>query len=120
MADVSDLLSKTFCVCYFDDKNRCDRTLETSTDPFSQSVQMMYVFVDVSFDVEHLVESVKLEFPETTKLAVLGTIQFSSTLAQCKTELDKYFTNPVSVPHSRPLSGGEVGFLLHLVLYSFE
>ncbi|KAH9261140.1 hypothetical protein BASA81_000844 [Batrachochytrium salamandrivorans] len=76
----------------------------------STGVQMMYVFVDVSFDVEHMVESIKLEFPfpELTKLAVLGTIQFSSTLANCKTLLDQYFTVPVIVPQAKPLSGGEV------------
>lgn len=76
----------------------------------STGVQMMYVFVDVSFDVEHMVESIKLEFPfpELSRLAVLGTIQFSSTLANCKTLLDQYFAVPVIVPQAKPLSGGEV------------
>jgi 2-(3-amino-3-carboxypropyl)histidine synthase len=77
-------------------------------------VEIMYVFVDVSFDASHAVECIKLEFNNSNnkttpqRLALMGTIQFSGgALHQAKKLLlDAGFD--VVVPQEKPLSGGEV------------
>jgi len=86
-----------------------DVTSKSPSEQEAGTTQVMYVFVDVNFDVEHMVESIKLEFPDpSSRLAILGTIQFSGTLHLAKTELDKFYSTPVLVPQARPLSSGEV------------
>ena len=85
----------------------------TSSSPSKEEpgkTQVMYVFVDVNFDVDHMVESIKLEFPNpNSRLALLGTIQFSGSLHAAKTLLDKYYQQtPALVPQAKPLSSGEV------------
>eukprot|EP00510_Aplanochytrium_minuta_P002186 CAMPEP_0184009242 /NCGR_PEP_ID=MMETSP0954-20121128/2472_1 /TAXON_ID=627963 /ORGANISM="Aplanochytrium sp, Strain PBS07" /LENGTH=245 /DNA_ID=CAMNT_0026288545 /DNA_START=90 /DNA_END=824 /DNA_ORIENTATION=- len=51
-------------------------------------LKLMYVFVDIKIDVPHFVESVKLSFPDkATRLFVLGTIQFASSLHLAKKQL---------------------------------
>lgn len=40
------------------------------------TIKTMYVFVDIGIDVEHFVETVKLNFEQNKKLAIVGTIQF--------------------------------------------
>ena len=73
------------------------------------ATQIMYVFVDVHFDTSHMIESIKLEFPgQSSRIALLGTIQFSGALHQAKLELDKYYSFEVQVPQAKPLSAGEV------------
>jgi 2-(3-amino-3-carboxypropyl)histidine synthase len=87
-----------------------DITSKSPSTEDANTVQVMYVFVDVNFDLEHMVDSIKLEFPSPdAKLALLGTIQFAGTLHAAKSELDKFYvTSPVLVPQAKPLSGGEV------------
>jgi len=41
---------------------------------------MLYVFVDIKIDVQHLVACIKKTFPAGTKLALACIIQFSSSL----------------------------------------
>jgi len=78
-------------------------------DEFGRTMQVMYVFVDIDIDLEHMVESVKLTFPEReTRLAVLGTIQFASAMHKAKLLLDAHYEHPCVVPQAKPLSKGEV------------
>lgn len=79
-------------------------------DSLGQSLQVMYVFVDIDIDVGHLVESVKLTFPDrnNTRLALMGTIQFASSMHKVKLSLDEYYWKDCIVPQSKPLSKGEV------------
>ncbi|KAG6582802.1 Diphthamide biosynthesis protein 1 [Phytophthora cinnamomi] len=57
------------------------------------SIKMLYVFVDIAIDVDHL--------------ALMGTIQFSSSIHLVHSRLKDYFTSMV-VPQIKPLSPGEV------------
>jgi len=78
-------------------------------DEFGQSLKVMYVFVDIDIDVDHMVESVKLTFPEKdTKLALLCTIQFAAAMHKAKTMFDSYYEKESHVPQAKPLSKGEV------------
>lgn len=43
-------------------------------------VPAMYVFVDIGIDVQHLVESVRFNFPPGARLSLAGTIQFASSI----------------------------------------
>ncbi|KAG3012670.1 2-(3-amino-3-carboxypropyl)histidine synthase subunit 1 [Phytophthora cactorum] len=71
------------------------------------SIKMLYVFVDIAIDVDHLIDCMKLTFPPETQLALMGTIQFSSSIHLVSSRLKEYFTSLV-VPQVKPLSPGEV------------
>ncbi|KAG6574340.1 Diphthamide biosynthesis protein 1 [Phytophthora cinnamomi] len=71
------------------------------------SIKMLYVFVDIAIDVDHLIDCMKLTFNPETKLALMGTIQFSSSIHLVHSRLKDYFTSMV-VPQIKPLSPGEV------------
>ncbi|EQC40425.1 hypothetical protein SDRG_02321 [Saprolegnia diclina VS20] len=71
------------------------------------TIKMLYVFVDISIDVTHLIECMKLTFAPSTKLALMGTIQFATAMHLALNELKSYFTDIV-VPQAKPLSPGEV------------
>lgn len=71
--------------------------------------QTLYVFVDIGIDVNHFVSCVKLTFPSTpTRFALVGTIQFASALQAASSALSQFYTTPVVIPQSRPLSPGEI------------
>ncbi len=71
------------------------------------TIKMLYVFVDISIDVVHLVDTVIANFRPECRLALLGTIQFSSAIHAAGVELSKTFPN-IYVPQAKPLSKGEV------------
>jgi 2-(3-amino-3-carboxypropyl)histidine synthase len=48
--------------------------------PARTSLPCMYVFVDISIDVDHFVRSVALNFPRGSSLVVAGTIQFVASI----------------------------------------
>jgi 2-(3-amino-3-carboxypropyl)histidine synthase len=70
-------------------------------------IPCLYVFVDIQIDVEHLVETVRHNFPPKTKLAVAGTIQFATAIQAAKLQLVGDFPH-VLIPQAKPLSPGEV------------
>eukprot|EP00049_Salpingoeca_infusionum_P022648 m.7986 g.7986 ORF g.7986 m.7986 type:complete len:474 (+) comp5307_c0_seq2:146-1567(+) len=75
--------------------------------PMSQTtVEALYVFVDIQIDIKHFVDSLKFNFEEGAKLALVSTIQFVTTLQSTKPLLDGYFD--VTIPRSHPLSPGEI------------
>lgn len=69
-------------------------------------MNVLYVFVDIKIDILHLVDTVKLNFPKGAKLAMVATIQFSTSLQAAKRLLSADFT--VDIPQARPLSPGEI------------
>jgi 2-(3-amino-3-carboxypropyl)histidine synthase len=71
------------------------------------NINILYIFVDITIDTEHLVACVKKTIPSDTKLAVMGTIQFASSIYKCKKDFEQYFPD-VRVPQAKPLSPGEV------------
>jgi 2-(3-amino-3-carboxypropyl)histidine synthase len=75
-------------------------------DP-SDSVKSLYIFVDIKIDAAHFVETIKHNFPPGTRLGMVSTIQFLTTLHGTAKELrDSGFV--VTIPQSKPLSPGEI------------
>lgn len=73
----------------------------------TSEIKVLYIFVDIKIDPSHFIETVKLNFPVGTHLAIVSTIQFVTTLhSVAKTlRIDGY---TVTVPQCRPLSPGEI------------
>ncbi|XRB03064.1 2-(3-amino-3-carboxypropyl)histidine synthase subunit [Pycnococcus provasolii] len=86
-------------------------------------IPVMYVFVTIAVDVEHLVESIKLTSPvigPSTRWALAGTVQFTHALPAARALLaaeeteDGQKAYPCmcdrrgAVPQAKPLSPGEV------------
>ena len=72
-------------------------------------IKTMYVFVDIAFDPSHLVATICHNFPPDTRLALMGTVQFLSTLGGAKAALvEQHGYVSVNIPQERPLSPGEV------------
>ena len=70
-------------------------------------VPCLYVFVDIKFDVAHLCDSVRHNFPPGSDLALAGTIQFASAVQEVRAILAPDYPS-LDVPQSKPLSPGEV------------
>lgn len=70
-------------------------------------IKVLYVFVDIKIDAMHFIESVKLNFPPTNRLAFVSTIQFVATMHAAAKELRESGYD-VDVPQSKPLSPGEI------------
>lgn len=72
----------------------------------TNGIKVLYVFVDIKIDSLHFIESVKLNFPATKKLALVSTIQFVATLHSVANEL-RQLGFDVTIPQTKPLSAGE-------------
>ncbi|XP_062105766.1 uncharacterized protein LOC133817301 [Humulus lupulus] len=71
------------------------------------AVPCLYVFVDITIDVDCLIETIDLNLRSTPSIVLAGTIQFASAIRSAKPELERRgFT--VQIPQSKPLSAGEV------------
>lgn len=78
-------------------------------DKLSSGIRFLYVFVEISFDPQHLTRLLRETFPcKESEVFLLGTIQFFSTISALKRELQEGGWTGVSVPQERPLSPGEV------------
>lgn len=76
----------------------------------TDSIKVLYVFVDIKIDPLHFVDSVKLNFPVDKvngKIALVSTIQFVTTLQGAAIDLRKSGYDIV-IPQSKPLSPGEI------------
>lgn len=71
-----------------------------------KDVRMLYVFVEIAVDNEHLVQLVRHNFAPETAFALMGTIQFVAVLQHAKAALTEY--TGMYIPQCRPLSPGEV------------
>lgn len=69
---------------------------------------MMYVFVEIDIDVQHLVDTVLKFIPKDSKLLACATIQFVSSMRAAVAMIQPQFTHKISVPQQKPLSGGEL------------
>lgn len=70
-------------------------------------IPCLYVFVDIRIDIDHLLGSVRHNFPAGTDLVLAGTIQFSTAIQLAKQRLGPEYPS-LTVPKVRPLSPGEV------------
>nr|NVI70954.1 putative diphthamide biosynthesis protein 1 [Cucujiformia] len=73
----------------------------------TRGVKVLYIFVDIKIDPFHFLETVKYNFPINTKLGLVSTIQFLTTLQAVASKLIE-FGYEVSLPQSKPLSAGEI------------
>lgn len=73
----------------------------------TSGIKVLYIFVDIKIDPLHFIETIKLNFPTSTKMAIVSTIQFVTTVQSAANEL-KELGYDVSVPQIRPLSPGEI------------
>ncbi|VDP90942.1 unnamed protein product [Echinostoma caproni] len=66
-----------------------------------------YVFVDIGIDLAHFVDTVKANFDPDTRLALVATIQFVTSLQTAKKAMEQHGFR-VCIPHCPPLSPGEL------------
>lgn len=74
------------------------------------TVATLYVHVEVEVDVEHLVETVRHNFAPESRLAFLGSVQFTQGMQQAVARLRREFfleEGAATVPQVRPLGAGE-------------
>ena len=75
----------------------------------ASALKVLYVFVDIAFDASHLVACVRDNFSAGgRRVALLGTIQFASSLHVVRAALVAEFGDRLLVPQAKPLSPGEV------------
>uniref|UniRef100_A0A7S3NK92 2-(3-amino-3-carboxypropyl)histidine synthase subunit 1 n=1 Tax=Aureoumbra lagunensis TaxID=44058 RepID=A0A7S3NK92_9STRA len=75
------------------------------------NIKMLYIFVDIEFDVSHLVDSCLLEFQKNkmNQMAIAGTVQFLRSINRAATQLKAALpNNQIHIPQAFPLSSGEV------------
>nr|NVI71052.1 putative diphthamide biosynthesis protein 1 [Cucujiformia] len=73
----------------------------------TNSVKVLYIFVDIKIDPLHLFETIKHNFSVTTKVCLVSTIQFLTTIQGIANKL-KEIGYDVTLPQSKPLSAGEI------------
>lgn len=74
------------------------------------TVTMLYVHVEIRIDVDHLVETVCLNFAKESNLVFMGTVQFGPSINEAVDVLKKEFfteSNSGNIPQVRPLGVGE-------------
>lgn len=73
-------------------------------------IKVLYVFVTINIDEQHLINSIKLNFDRGSQLAVFGTIQFNPTIHSIKSKLEHDEEKPIYLipPQTMPLSKGEL------------
>jgi 2-(3-amino-3-carboxypropyl)histidine synthase len=69
-------------------------------------IRVLYVFVEIQFDVSHAVECIKEALDSTYRVAIMGTIQFGPAVNEIASKLKDYFA-VISIPQAKPLSMGE-------------
>lgn len=73
------------------------------------SIRTLYVFVDIKFNLQHLLETIQLNFPaKDVGMALLGTIQFAGSLQMLVKMLRECGYQNLTIPQIKPLSPGEV------------
>jgi 2-(3-amino-3-carboxypropyl)histidine synthase len=70
-------------------------------------IKTLYVFVDISIDVQHLMATIERNFESSKAIALVGTIQFNATIHQMAATLRSQGYN-IIIPQIAPLSKGEI------------
>lgn len=70
-------------------------------------IKTLYVFVDISIDVPHLMATIERNFEPQKIIALVGTIQFNATIHQMASTLRSQGYN-ILIPQIAPLSKGEI------------
>ncbi|AOW07548.1 Diphthamide biosynthesis protein 1 [Yarrowia lipolytica] len=74
----------------------------------SIKIKVLYVFVTIEIDTDHVVKSFKKNFETGTRMAMVGTIQFNPTIHTLKDRLLNEAGIVCTAPQIMPLSKGEV------------
>lgn len=69
-------------------------------------IKMLYVFVDIKIDSQHVIDTLRHNFAAGSSLALVGTIQFVASLQSIAQQLQTEYK--VVVPQCKPLSPGEI------------
>ncbi|KAI9791868.1 MAG: Diphthamide biosynthesis protein 1 [Peltula sp. TS41687] len=70
-------------------------------------IKTLYIFVDISIDTSHLLATVERNFTPGKTIALVGTIQFNTTLHSIRPVLERAGFK-VLIPQIAPLSKGEI------------
>ncbi|KAF2203870.1 diphthamide biosynthesis protein 1 [Delitschia confertaspora ATCC 74209] len=70
-------------------------------------ISTLYIFVSISIDTTHLLNTITQNFPTGKTIALVGTIQFNATIHGIVPTLRREGYNPL-VPQIAPLSKGEI------------
>ncbi|KAF2225079.1 putative diphthamide synthesis protein-domain-containing protein [Elsinoe ampelina] len=70
-------------------------------------IQTLYVFVDISIDVAHLIATIERNFRPGSRIAIVGTIQFNATIHGTAPQL-RDAGYDIVIPQITPLSKGEI------------
>ncbi|KAI9832488.1 MAG: Diphthamide biosynthesis protein 1 [Phylliscum demangeonii] len=70
-------------------------------------IKTLYIFVDISIDTAHLLATVERNFSPGKAIAMVGTIQFNTTLHAIRPALERMGFK-VTIPQIAPLSKGEI------------
>ncbi|CAF5215274.1 unnamed protein product, partial [Rotaria magnacalcarata] len=70
-------------------------------------ISILYIFVDIQVNVQHIIDTLKHHFTSDSKLALVSTIQFVRTLQIIKEQLKDHVAD-VIMPQAKPLSPGEI------------
>ncbi|XP_018332745.1 2-(3-amino-3-carboxypropyl)histidine synthase subunit 1-like [Agrilus planipennis] len=73
----------------------------------TSSIKVLYVFVDIEIDLQHCIETLKLNFNKTVHVALVSTVQFIRALQSVAKKLIEDGYN-VTIPQCKPLSPGEI------------
>ena len=69
-------------------------------------IKMLYVFVDIKIDNQHVIDTLKYNFKPGAAVALVSTIQFVAALQSIQSVLQGEYR--VVIPQSKPLSPGEI------------
>lgn len=74
------------------------------------AIKVLYVFVTINIDEEHLMRTIKRNFAQGEHIAAFGTIQFNPTIHSVRAQLENDAEKPIYLipPQTMPLSKGEV------------
>lgn len=70
-------------------------------------IKVLYIFVDITIDITHFVETVVFNFQPNLRLGLVSTIQFLSSL-HCASKVLQAKDYNVKIPQIKPLSPGEI------------
>ena len=70
------------------------------------NIRVLYVFVDIKFDLKHLIDTIYANFKIGSRFAIVGTIQFVSSIQSVANLLKNDFD--LVLPQVTPLSPGEI------------
>lgn len=75
-------------------------------------IKVLYVFVTIAIDEKHLINTIRLNFNQGSRIALFGTIQFNPSIHSIRAKLSDDSNNEKLIycytPQIKPLSKGEV------------